>query len=149
MSRTGKLHQTDYEALAEFRHQIRRFLRFSEGAARQAGIEPRQHQVLLALRGSRLHDTGATVGYLAEQLQMAHHSAVGLVDRLERRGLVRRERDRRDRRQVLVRVTARGSALLERLSLFHLSELREYEPLLVKALRKVGRAGSEVHRNGR
>jgi len=112
-----------YRALAEFRYQIRRFLAFSERAARRAGLEPHQHQLLLAVKGlpaGRL----ATVGEIAERLQVRHHSAVGLIDRLAASGLVRRSRLAADRRQVVVRLTARGEAVLEELSVHHVAELR-------------------------
>lgn len=111
------------QALAEFRYQMRRFLRFSERAARAAGLEPRQHQLLLAVKGLPA-GRHATVGEIAERLQVRHHSAVELIDRLVARGLVRRRRHRPDRRQVVVRLTARGEAVLRELSLSHLAELR-------------------------
>ncbi|MGB9069638.1 MAG: helix-turn-helix domain-containing protein, partial [Candidatus Acidiferrales bacterium] len=81
----------DYSALAAFRYEIRRFLNFSETAAREAGIEPQQHQALLAIKGRPEFDT--TVGVLAERMQIRHHSAVELSHRLESRGWIRRSRD--------------------------------------------------------
>lgn len=124
----------DYRALAEFRYQIRRFLRFSEQAARAAGLEPQQHQLLLAIKGLP-RGKSATVGTLAERLQVQHHSAVELVDRLEEKGLVRRLRDRRDRRQVVVRLRPEGARVLRQLSLHHLEELGSVGPRLVSVLR--------------
>jgi DNA-binding MarR family transcriptional regulator len=106
--------------LAEFRYQIRRFLRFSEQAARRAGLEPAQHQLLLAVKA---HDGEPTVGDLAERLQLRHHSVVGLIDRLAESGLVRRNRAEGDRRQVRVRLTPKGEAVLRKLSLDHRAEL--------------------------
>src|SRR2546427_13270702 len=101
----------EYRALAEFRHALRRFLAFSAEAARTAGVEPQQHQLLLALRG--LTDgVPATIGALAERLGVRHHSAVELVDRMEARGLVRRTRGGGDRRQVLVRLAPPRRGLL-------------------------------------
>lgn len=106
--------------MAEFRYQIRRFLRFSEQAARRAGLEPAQHQLLLAVKA---HDGEPTVGDLAERLQLRHHSVVGLIDRLAESGLVRRNRAEGDRRQVRVRLTPKGEAVLRKLSLDHRAEL--------------------------
>lgn len=112
-----------YRALAEFRYQIRRFLHFSEQAARTAGLEPRQHQLLLALKGLPAGEA-ATIQVIAERLQLRHHSTVELVDRLETRGLVRRRRNPKDRRQVFIDLTVRGEAILRQLSVHHLTELR-------------------------
>jgi DNA-binding MarR family transcriptional regulator len=138
----ARLTLSDYRALAEFRFQIRRFLGFSERAARDSGLEPRQHQLLLALKG--LPDrTEPTIGELARRLQVEHHSAVEMVDRLERRRLVSRLRDETDRRRVLVRLTTRSDALLGVLSLSHRQELRAAAPALVQVLSRVidGRRG--------
>src|ERR671922_1230191 len=93
--------QPNFKAMAEFRYQIRRFLRFSENAARQAGIEPQQHQLLLAVKG--LPDgVSPTIGVLAERMQLQHHSTGGLIDRLVERGFLVRLRATNDKRQVLV-----------------------------------------------
>jgi DNA-binding MarR family transcriptional regulator len=126
----------DLRALAEFRYQIRHFLAFSERAAREAGIEPRQHQLLLALTGLP-EDTQPTISALAGQLQLQHNSAVELVSRLEQRGLVERHRDRSDRRQVLIRLTSDGEAILRRLSATHWAELRTRGPALARALNAI------------
>lgn len=123
----------DYRALAEFRYQIRRFLNYSEQAARAAGLEPQQYLMLLAIRG--LPDgKEATIRTLAERLQLRHHSAVELIDRLVKRGLVRRARGRKDRRHVFIRITARGDILLSQLAQQRLEELRSTAPALVRAL---------------
>jgi DNA-binding MarR family transcriptional regulator len=128
---------TDYiQALGEFRYQIRRFLNFSEQAARAAGLEPQQHQALLAVKGLP-NGQRATVGALAERLQIQHHSAVELVDRLEAHRLVRRSRNSADRREVLVRLTGQGERLLRELSSPHRAELRSAGPALLRALRVV------------
>jgi DNA-binding MarR family transcriptional regulator len=127
-----------YRALAGFRYQIRRFLRASEDAARSAGLEPQQHQLLLALKGAPLHAV-PTVAWLAERLQLQHHSLVGLVDRLERRQLVRRRRDAADHRRALVTLTARGEAILHRLSLIHQEEIRSRAGEFVAALAAIVR----------
>ena len=126
----------DYRALAEFRYQLRRFLSFSNEAARAAGLEPRQHQLLLAVKGMP-GGVEATVGTIAERLQTQHHSTVELVDRMEDRGLVRRVRSAGDRRRVLVSLTARGEALLARLSGVHQAEVRSIGPRLLRALEHI------------
>ncbi len=128
--------RSDYQALAEFRYQIRRFLAFSARHARATRLEPQQHQALLALKGLP-RARRPTVGHLAERLQLRHHSAVELVDRLTRRGLVSRRRSRGDRREVLLHVTARGEAVLRELSRHHLVELRSVAPALGAALGRI------------
>lgn len=124
----------DYRLLAEFRYQIRKFLHFSEQAARLEGLEPQQHQMLLAIKA--LGDEGEpTVGRLAEHLFIRHHSAVGLIDRLEERALVKRARARNgDRRQVSVHVTSQGESILEKLTEIHRKELLSSDPGLVQSL---------------
>jgi DNA-binding MarR family transcriptional regulator len=133
------------QALAEFRYQLRRFLHFSEAAARSAGLEPQQHQLLLALRGvsGRKH---VTIGGLAGRLLLRHNSTVELVNRMSRRGLVRRERAPEDHRQVLVRLTVPGRRVLERLSRHHLAELRSAGPQLIRALKYVVAGGRAQRR---
>ena len=126
----------DYGALAEFRYQIRRFLRFSEEAAREAGVEPHQYQLLLAVKGLP-SGSRARMGELAERLQIQHHSAVELVDRMEKQGLVQRKRSPEDRREVLVALTGKGERLLQELALHHLEELRTAAPELTASLRRV------------
>lgn len=126
----------DYQALAELRYQIRCFLRFSEQAARTAGLEPQQHQLLLALKGLP-RGKKATVGALAERLQIQHHSTGELVDRLAARKLIRRYRSRVDRRQVFVRLTTNGERILRDLSLYHLQELQSVGPSVVKILNEL------------
>ena len=123
----------EYRALAELRYQIRCFLRFSENAARAASIEPQQHQLLLAIKGLPA-DRAPTITALAERLCVKHHTTVALVDRLEERALVRRERDDADRRQILLRLTPAGERLLRRLSVLHRQQLRTIAPILVDAL---------------
>jgi len=131
---TQDLSAADYRALAEFRYQIRRFLRFSEQAARRAGLEPAQHQLLLAVKASVGEPA---VGELAERLQLRHHSAVGLIDRMSECGLVRRSRAEGDRRQVRIRLTAKGQAVLRKLSLEHRAELGGAGRALAEALRAI------------
>lgn len=145
----------DYSALADFRYEIRRFVNFSERAARTAGIEPQQHQALLAIKGRPEFDT--TVGVLAERMQIRHHSAVELSSRLESRGWIRRSRNGRDRREVQLRLTPRAEKLLVKLSLAHRNELRAAGPRLIRALsravaRRAGRSApktvSRLRRSG-
>lgn len=128
-----KINSSDFKAMAELRYQIRRYLRFSENAARQAGIEPQQHQLLLAIRG--LPDNlKPTIGVLAERMQLQHHSTVELIDRLVDRNLLCRLRATDDRRQVLVKLTRDGEQFLKTLSLYHLQELQSAGPKFVKIL---------------
>jgi DNA-binding MarR family transcriptional regulator len=126
---------SDYESLAELRHQIRLFLSFSEQAARAAGLEPRQHQLMLGLKGLPAK-ARPTIGELAERLQIQHHSAVELVNRLAAAGYIRRARAGEDRREVLLSLTPKGERVLRQLSLHHRAELRSAGPALVKALRR-------------
>ena len=130
---------SDYRALADFRHQLRRFIAFSETAARGVGLEPRQHQVLLALRGLP-EGVEPTVQVLAERLVLRHHTVVELLDRLEAEGLIRRGRAPQDRRRAVVTITARALELLTKLSRSHLDELRSLAPALVGALNSALRA---------
>jgi DNA-binding MarR family transcriptional regulator len=127
------LNSADFRALADFRYQIRRFLHFSEEAARAEGLEPQQHQLILAIRA--LDDGGGpAIGSLAEHLVIRHHSAVGLIDRLEERRLVKRTRAEPDRRLVRVKLTPAGEQILHRLSRAHRTELRKSGPRLVETL---------------
>ena len=123
----------DHRALAEFRYELRRFLHFSENAARTAGLEPQQHQLLLALKGLPAGKK-PTISVLAERMQLQHHSAVELIDRLANRRLVRRYRSRTDKRQVYVRLTKGGEDVLRQLSLHHLQELKSVGPALTEML---------------
>lgn len=134
MKRSGK--QVDYRALADFRYEVRRFQNLSEQAARAAGIEPQQYQALLAIKGLPA-ETNATVGLLAERLQIQHHSAVELVDRLEEHDLLIRIRSRKDRRQVLLRLTGRAEEILRQVALPHRAELRSSGVTLLRALQTV------------
>ena len=136
MKMSANIGDDEYQALAEFRYQIRRFLRCSEAAARAAGLEPQQHQLLLAVRG--LPDgSDSTIGNIAERLQIQHHSTVELVDRLVKRGWIQRRRDGADRRQVMLQLTPKGEKILRDLSVHHEEELRNLGPQLVGALRRM------------
>jgi DNA-binding MarR family transcriptional regulator len=136
----------DYQSLAELRYQIRRFLHFSEQAARAAGLEPRQHQLMLTLKGLPA-EIRPTVGELAERLQIQHHSAVELVNRLATGGYVKRHRGGEDRREVLLSLTPKGEKILCTLSLHHKAELRMRGPALVAALKRAMQAGVNTTRS--
>lgn len=114
----------DFERLAWFRYQLRRFLRFSESAARDSGVTPQQHQLLLGVAGFTT-EGWATISDLAEFLQERHNAVVGLVQRAERKGLVRKQYCSHDRRFVQVRLTTKGSALLVKLTRMHLVHLEK------------------------
>ncbi|HEU4977409.1 MAG TPA: MarR family transcriptional regulator [Solirubrobacteraceae bacterium] len=124
----------DYARLLAFRTELRRFVRWSEGAATAHGLTPALHQLLLAVRG---HDSppGPTIGTIAEALLVRHHTAVELAQRAERAGLLERCRDEQDHRRVHLRLTERGASALEALSVLH---LRNIAPL---AQRLEGLAG--------
>lgn len=125
--------QRDYRTLAAFRHLLRRFLGFSEAAARDAGLTPQQHQALLAIKGFP-GGNDVTIHDLAEQLCVRHHSAVELVDRLVAADLVVRRQDPADRRRVLLDLTSGADRCLAELSTAHLEELRRLGPTLVAIL---------------
>ena len=125
---------SDYQALAEFRLQIRKFLRFSEGAVKAAGLERGQYQLMLAIKGMP-EDVRPRIRELANRMHIQHHSAVELVNRLEARAYVRRERARDDRREVLLALTPKGERVLEELAMHHHEALRTAAPALVTALR--------------
>jgi DNA-binding MarR family transcriptional regulator len=117
------LKKSQYEALSEFRYQLRRFLHFSETAARNAGLTPLQYLLMLHVRGFPGRDW-ATVNELADRLQMQHHGVVALLTRCEEAGLVRRQKSSADRRMVEVHLQEKGAAQLERLAALHDAELR-------------------------
>jgi DNA-binding MarR family transcriptional regulator len=124
-----QLADADYERLAEFRYLLRQFLIFSEDAAEQAGLTAQQHQALLAIKGFG-RDRPLTTGDLAERLGIRHHSAVGLIDRLLSKALVKRQSGSEDRRQVLLTLTPKAESLLAKLSAAHRDELERLAPLL-------------------
>lgn len=137
------LAHSDYRELAELRYQVRRFLHFSEQAAREMGLEPQQHQLMLALKGLP-EAMRPTIGTLAERLQLQHHSTVELVNRLSVGGLVQRHRTGEDRRQVLLALTPKGEKILRELSVGHKAELRTRGPALVSALERAIRPAKGV-----
>ena len=131
--------KSHYELLAALRHSLRRFQRFSREAARAAGLTPQQHQALLAIKGFPGRDY-VSIGELAESLQLRHHSAVGLVNRLAKRRLVLRTPSAADRRRVELRLSSRGNACIEGLSPAHLQELRQLGPGIRRLLESMSEA---------
>lgn len=136
MTQSKKLHKSQYETLAAFRYELRRFLHFSETSAQATGITPQQHQTLLAIKGFPGRDH-VTVGELAERLQLRHHSAVGLIDRLVAEKLVVRKPSFKDRRQVLIQLASRGEKTLEKLSSLHHDQLKRIGPELSRLLEQL------------
>lgn len=135
MPRAASLTKDDYELLAQFRYTLRKFLGFSERAALAHGVTPQQYQALLAIEGYP-GKNWVTVGELAEQMQVAHHSAVGLIDRIESLGLVKRAAAKEDRRRVEVRLTRKGLSVLEKLYRLHRQELQTVGPRIAGLLKR-------------
>jgi len=131
-----RLTLSDYEALAEFRYQIRKFLHFSEQAVQTAGLERGQYQLMLAIKGIP-EGVRPRIRELADRMQIQHHSTVELINRLEAGGYVRRERAQDDRREVLLELTAKGERVLGELALHHHEQLQSAAPSLVSALRRL------------
>lgn len=123
-------------SLADFRFELRSFLQFSEQAAMHAGLQPQQHQLLLQVAGAP-EKTAVTIAYAAARLGLKHNSAVELVDRSEREGLLAREEDPEDRRRIQLRVTRKAENILHRLSSEHARELNVLAPGLIAALERV------------
>jgi DNA-binding MarR family transcriptional regulator len=124
----------DYEALAQFRYELRKFQAFSKTEASKAGLTPQQHQALLVIRGFSSREP-VSVGRLAEFLLIRHHTAVELMDRMTKLGLLSRIVDEADARRVILKVTKEGERRLRRLSGIHLEELRAVGPALTKILK--------------
>jgi DNA-binding MarR family transcriptional regulator len=141
------LNQSEYEALAEFRYQIRRYLRFMEDRSREAGQNPQQYQLVLAIKGLP-GDTRATIGNLAKRLQLNHNSMVELVDRCERKGLVRRSRSGSDRREVELALTTEGEGLLRKLASAGREELRTIGPILAQSIQHLTAQDARAVRRG-
>ena len=116
------LSKRDFETLADFRYQIRKFVRFSEQLALRHGIKPQQYLLLLQIKGFPGRDW-ATVGELAERLQAQHHGVVALISRCEKFGWVERRRSTDDRRRIEIRLRAKGEKLLTKLARLHRAEL--------------------------
>lgn len=131
-----RVSKSEIETLAQFRYALRQFLRFSERAAREAGVSPQQHQLLLTIKG--MHGrTWANVAEIAERLQVSHHAAVALVTRAQNLRLVKRTQGKEDRRTVQVSLTAKGEDLIERLSELHHEELGRLSQILLKQLQVI------------
>jgi DNA-binding MarR family transcriptional regulator len=120
---------SDFEHLLELRTGLRRFLRWSEQQAQAAGLTAAKHQLLLAIKGHP-DPAGPTIGEVAEYLVLRHHSAVGLVDRAVRDGLVRRNADASSKSIVRVTLTPAGSAKLDALAEAHLQEIAHLAPTM-------------------
>jgi DNA-binding MarR family transcriptional regulator len=138
-----RLTLSDYQALAEFRYQIRKYLHFSEKAVQSAGLERGQYQLMLAIKGMP-EGVRPRIRELADRMQIQHHSAVELINRLEAGGFVRRERGQEDRREVMLALTPKGEKVLAELALHHHEELRSAAPDLVAALRRVMQGGKDA-----
>lgn len=134
------LKRTDYEALAAFRHSLRRFLAFSEDNARAVGLTPQQHQALLSIKAGYEGRQSINVGELAAHLLIEKHSAAELVDRLEDAGLVKRGKSKSDRRVVMLTVTSKGERLLTALSQDNMRELRMAAPVIASLVKQLPKA---------
>ncbi len=130
-----RLTKDDYRVLADFRFTLRRFLSFSERAARKSGLTPQQYQALLAIEGAA-DGEGMTIGDLAGQLLIAHQSAVGLANRLEALQLVERAVCPEDRRRVRLSLTDEGRGALDKLYRIHRAELSSIGPSLASQIRR-------------
>lgn len=130
------LSREQYRDLAEFRRQIRRFLHFSEATAKEYGIEAQQHQLLLAVHGLP-EGAKPTIREIADRLFIQHHSAVELINRLEKARAVARHSGTEDRREVWVRLTPAGRAILHKLALAHRAELERSGPELARTLESI------------
>lgn len=136
-SRTSRtVSRAEYQALAEFRYQLAGFLRRRRSAAQEAGMEPQQYELLLAVKGLP-PDKKPTIKQIAEQLRLQHHSTVELTTRLVNRGLVKRERSREDRRSVLLSLTKEGQRAMDHVVQYSLDQLREEAPSLLKTLARL------------
>jgi DNA-binding MarR family transcriptional regulator len=127
-TKTPHLDAADYRHLAAFRHVLRRFLAFSEEAARSAGVTAQQHQALLAIKGCVDPDT-VSVRYLAEQLLLQPNSTAELVERMVKAGLLARTEAPADRRSVVLSLTPAAEDVLRTLSAAHIRELRYFAPV--------------------
>ncbi len=141
MTNFSTVSKHEYETLAEFRYALRHFLAFSKLAAERAGITTQQHQALLSIIGYPGREQ-VTIGELAERLEIRHHSAVGLVNRLEEQGLVERRQSEQDKRQVIIGLTRKGVAVLESLANRHREELRQLGPQLCVILEQIASLNS-------
>ena len=136
LSANGAFSRAEYEQLAEFRYHLARFLRRRKDAARAEGLQPQQYELLLSVAGL---PPGAppTIKEIARQLCLEHHTVVELADRLEKRGLLKRQSSGEDRRIVLLHLTREGHATLNKIVRFSFSQLREEAPELIRSLRRL------------
>ncbi|SRR5258708_10448873 len=131
------VHPDDYLALAEFRYLLRKFLRFSKDFLRaNGGVNPEQYEALLAIKAFASSE-GVTISQLSERLQIKHHSAVNIVDRLVEQKLITRETAESDRRQRHLGLTAKGEKFIEELAGVHRKEIRGRSAEMIKALEKL------------
>ena len=135
-SASSTLTRADIQRLAEFRFQLRRFLHFSNVAAEEAGLRPQQYQLLQCVSGMP-DELEPTIAHVAARMLLRHNSAVELVDRTIEQGLLKRIADPTDHRRILLRVTPQGERVLESLAAYHLEELEQAGPELIRALRRV------------
>jgi DNA-binding MarR family transcriptional regulator len=135
-SKSAPVQAVDYEALARFRYQLRKFLSFSKAAANKAGLTPHQHQAILAIKGFS-NPNPISVGDLAQFLFIRHHTAGGLMDRMTTLGLVKRVADNNDSRRVLLKLTRKGELRLQAISKMNVGELRSARPALTRILRSL------------
>ena len=143
------LQAKDYAALGAFRHAMRKLLRFSkELVATKAKLTTEQYDALLEIKGSS-GANGVTVGEISEQLQVKHHTAVSLLDRLEARKLATRKRATADKRNVNVQLTKAGASLLARLAAIHHRELQQRTPEIIDALRRLRESSNHNTRDAR
>jgi len=138
------LSTAEYQALAELRYRIRKFLREGDTVASDSGLEPQQYLLLLMIRGIPNRQE-ATVSNLAERLVLKHHSVVELIDRMENRGYVRRSRSREDRRSVLVSLLPRGAKLLDQVAQHRVGELRASGAALANAIAALLKNSHALH----
>lgn len=136
MKAQANLQGEDYDALGAFRYAMRKFLRFSKEALAAAKLTTEQYEALLALK-TRSNSNGITVGELSERLQVKHHTAVSLLDKLVARRLVVRRRAREDRRQVHIKLTSRGGSVLTSMAALHRREIRHRSSEMIEALRRL------------
>lgn len=132
----------EYRNIAEFRYRIRQFLHFSEDAARTYGIEPQQHQLLLAIKGLP-EGTRPTITAVSGRLCLRHHSTVELANRLVARGAISRRHSDEDGREVLLELTPAGEQILRDLHVLHWQELQSSGPALAESLRTIVRHADE------
>ena len=133
---SAELTRADFQRLAEFRFQLRRFLHFSSAAAEESGLRPQQYQLLQCVSGMP-DELEPTIAHVAARMLLKHNSAVELVDRTIEQGWLRRVGDPIDHRRIFLRVTPQGERVLESLAAYHLEELEQAGPELIRALRRV------------